>query len=215
MTMMTSDDPRSTRTAGGVPPWFRDQYSALRAGAGPRWEQARATVAPVVADTTHRVRHDLVPAAAQFSTRVAGQALDRSAPLRAQVTDRATATLAAARGQVTPTQIQQLAQSSGKRGHRRFWLVSAVAALGAALGTAAVLWQRSHSQDWVEDDAVHDALDTDADAKANARAAAVDAEFVDDGSDNTGQLRMDDPSDPDGGVTSDDPSSVAHRGNES
>ncbi len=252
--MNTSRDSRLTRAVGGighggesVPPWLRDQYSAVRANAAPRIEQARAAMAPVIADTAHRVRHDYVPAATQFSSRMASEAMERSAPLRAEVADRAAATLAAARGHLTPDQIEQLtrkaadraqyhlqdvgakakdqakatvkaakaaktktaksAKSAKKstRGRRKFWFVGGAAALGAALGTAAVVWQRSHSQDWVEDDAVHNALDPD----------TLDAELVDDGSDNAGQMHVDDPSNPDGGATgtnnaSDSP--VGHRG---
>jgi hypothetical protein len=181
---------------GSVQPWFRDQYQTLRTEAGPRLEQARAVVVPVLTDASHKVRDELVPkvrdelvpkvrdeivpATVQFSTRVADEAMQRSAPLRAELSDRATAALAAARGQVTTAQIEHLNRG---RGHRKLWLIGGAAAAGAALGTAAVLWQRSREQAWVEDDAVNAALSgNDAEVK---QMDAVD---------------RDDPSDPDGGI---------------
>lgn len=113
-----------------------------------------------------------MPAAAQFSSRVADEAVNRSAPLRAELSDRAVAALAGARGQVTAAQIEHLTRS---RGHRKFWLFSGAAAAGAALGTAAVLWQRSRDQAWVEDEAVDTALKA---AEAEARQAeATDLGF--------------------------------------
>lgn len=181
---------------GSVQPWFRDQYQTLRTEAGPRLEHARAVVAPVLTDASHKVRDELVPkvrdelvpkvrdefvpATVQFSSRVADEAMQRSAPLRAELSDRANAALAAARGQVTTAQIEQLNRG---RGHRKLWLIGGAAAAGAALGTAAVLWQRSREQAWVEDDAV------------NAALSGNDAEIKQmDGVD------RDDPSDPDGGA---------------
>ncbi|HXR69526.1 DUF5324 family protein [Actinocrinis sp.] len=183
---------------GAVQPWFRDQYQTLRTEAGPRLEHARAAVVPVLADASHKVRDELVPkvrdelvpkvrdefvpATVQFSSRVADEAMQRSAPLRAELSDRANAALAAARGQVTTAQIEQLNRGR-RRGHRKLWLIGGAAAAGAALGTAAVLWQRSREQAWVEDDAVNAALSTN------------DAEIKQmDGVD------RDDPSDPDGGI---------------
>jgi hypothetical protein len=188
---------------GSVQPWFRDQYETLRTEAGPRLEQARAVVVPVLTDASHKVRDELVPkvrdelvpkvrdeivpATVQFSTRVADEAMQRSAPLRAELSDRATAALAAARGQVTAAQIEQLNRG---RSHRKLWLIGGAAAAGAALGTAAVLWQRSREQAWVEDDAVNAALSgNDAEVK---RMDAVD---------------RDDPSDPDGGSATGDANS--------
>jgi hypothetical protein len=44
-------------------------------------------------------------------------------------------------------------------GHRKLWFIGGAAAAGAALGIAAVVWQRSRYQAWVEDDAVHNAID--------------------------------------------------------
>jgi hypothetical protein len=163
-----------------IQPWLRDHYAALRAEAGPRWEHTRAVVVPVIADTSSKVRNDLVPAATQLSSRVAGEARQRSAPLRAGVSDRAAATLAAARGGVTARQIEQLQH---RHGHRKLWFIGGAAAVGAALGTAAVLWQRSRYRDWIEDDAVHSALDPQ-DAKA----------------DQVNAVNHDDPADPDGGA---------------
>lgn len=142
-----------------VQPWLRDRYVALREGTGPRWEQTRAVVVPVITDTSHKVRDELVPAAAHLSARVAEEALHRSAPLRAEVTDRATATLAAARGQLTAKQLGQLKRRQNGHNRRKLWLIGGAAAAGAALSTAAVLWQRSRYQAWVEDEAVHNALD--------------------------------------------------------
>ena len=188
---------------GSVQPWLRDQYQTLRTEAGPRLEQARAVVVPVLTDASHKVRDDLVPkvrdelmpkvrdeivpATVHFSSRVADEAMQRSAPLRAELSDRATAALAAARGQVTTAQIEQINRG---RGHRKLWLIGGAAAAGAAIGTAAVLWQRSREQAWVEDDAVNAALSAnDAEVK---RMEAVD---------------RDDPSDPDGGAESSSSSS--------
>jgi hypothetical protein len=175
---------------GSIQPWLRGQYETLRTEAGPRVGQARAVVVPVLTDASHKVRDELVPkvrdeivpAAVLFSSRVADEAVHRSAPLRAELSDRANAALAAARGQVTTAQIEQL--NRGRRSHRKLWLIGGAAAAGAALGTAAVLWQRSREQAWVEDDAVNAALsENDAEVK---RMDAVDHDH-------------DDPSDPDGG----------------
>jgi hypothetical protein len=141
-------------------PWLRDQYATLRTETGPRLQHAREVVVPVLADTSQRVRNEVLPAAAHLSSRVAEEAMQRSAPLRAEVTDRAAATLAAARGHVSAAQIEQLQHG---RSHRKFWIISGAAAVGAALGTAAVLWQRSRYQAWVEDEAVHSTLDESAD----------------------------------------------------
>ena len=136
-------------------PWLRDHYAALRAETGPRWRQTRAVVVPVIADTSHKVRDEWMPAAAHLSAHLAEEAAHRSAPLRAEVSDRAAATLAAARGQLSAAQIGQL---NRRHNHRKLWIIGAAAAVGAALGTAAVLWQRSRYQAWVEDEAVHDAI---------------------------------------------------------
>jgi hypothetical protein len=163
-----------------IQPWLRDHYAALRADAGPRWEHTRAVVAPVLADTSNKVRYELVPAAAHLSSRVADEAAQRSAPLRAEVSDRAAATLAAARGGVTARQIEQLQH---KRSHRKLWFIASAAGIGAVVGTAAMVWQRSRYKDWVEDDAVHSALDPE-DAKADRMDTAD----------------HDDPADPDGGI---------------
>ena len=194
---------------GSVQPWLRDQYQTLRTEAGPRLEQARAVVVPVLTDASHKVRDELVPkvrdeivpkvrdeivpATVQFSSRVADEAMQRSAPLRAELSDRANAAFAAARGQVTTAQIEQINHRG--RGHRKLWLLGGAAAAGAAIGTAAVLWQRSREQAWVEDDAVNAALSAnDAEVK---RMDAVD---------------RDDPSDPDGGAESSSSSSGRHSG---
>lgn len=171
-----------------VQPWLRDQYQTLRTGAGPRFVQARAVVVPVLTDASHKVRDEILPATVQFSSHVADEVVHRSAPLRAELSDRANAALAAARGQVTTAQIEHL--KNGRGSHRRLWLIGGAAAAGAAIGTAAVLWQRARDQAWVEDDAVTDALsEKDAEAK---QGDAVD---------------RDDPSDPDGGAA--DPSSTS------
>lgn len=192
------------RTTASVQPWIRDHYAALRAEAAPRLQHTRAVVVPVIMDTSHKVRDDLVPrvrddlvpkvrdeyipAAAQMSSRVAEEAMHRSAPLRAELSDRAAATYAAARGQLNAAQLGQLGQLSQlKRGHkgqnhktnnghshRKLWFIGAAAA-SAALGTAAVLWQRSRYHAWVEDDATQNTMsDTpeptrlnDADPNAN------------------------------------------------
>lgn len=159
---------------GSIQPWLRDQYQTLRTETGPRLEHARAVVVPVLADASQRVRDELVPkvrdelvpkvrdeivpATVQFSSRVADEAMQRSAPLRAELSNRANAAFAAARGQVTSAQIEQLKR---RNGHRKLWLIGGAAAAGAALGTAAVLWQRSREQAWVEDDAVNAALSPD------------------------------------------------------
>jgi len=193
---------------GSVQPWFRDQYETLRTEAGPRLEHARAVVVPVLTDASHKVRDELVPkvrdelvpkvrdeivpATVQFSSRVADEAMQRSAPLRAELSDRANAALAAARGQVTAAQIEQL--NRGRRGHRKLWLIGGAAAAGAALGTAAVLWQRSREQAWVEDDAVNAALSTN-----DAEVKQMDA------------VDRDDPSDPDGGSEANSSSSASGR----
>lgn len=143
-----------------IQPWLRDRYTTLRAEAGPRWQHTRAVVVPVLTDTSHRVRHELMPAAVLLSSRIADEAKHRSAPLRTEVSDRASATLAAARGQVTNAQIEHL-----KRGHphHKFWLLSGAAAASAALGTAAMLWQRSRYHAWAEDEAMQNGNDVDAD----------------------------------------------------
>jgi hypothetical protein len=153
----TSQSQQPQRTS--IQPWLSDRYAALRAETGPRWQHTRAVVVPVLADTSHRVRHELMPAAAQLSSRVAEEAKHRSAPLRAEVSDRASATLAAARGQVTAAQIEHL---NRRHPHRKFWFLSGVAAAGAALGTAAVFWQRSRYHAWAEDEAMQNDADFDA-----------------------------------------------------
>ncbi len=195
---------------GSMQPWLRDQYETLRTEAGPKLEHARAVVVPVLMDASHKVRDELVPkvrdelvpkvrdeyvpATVQFSSRMADEAMQRSAPLRAELSDRAIAALAAARGQVTPAQIEQLTH---RRSHRKLWLIGGAAAAGAAIGTAAVLWQRSREQAWVEDDAVNAALSSN-DAEAQ-RVNAAD---------------HDDPSAPDGGAanSSSTSSSSSNRG---
>jgi hypothetical protein len=154
-------------------PWLRDHYAALRAETGPRWQQTRAVVVPVITDTSHKVRDEYVPAAVQMSARMADEAMHRSAPLRAELSERAAAAFAGARGQLSAAQLAQLgqlkhlkdlkadrkAQSHKNHSHRKLWFITSAAAAGAALGTAAVLWQRSRYQAWVEDDAVHSAMD--------------------------------------------------------
>jgi hypothetical protein len=155
-------------------PWLRDHYAALRAETGPRWQQTRAVVVPVITDTSHKVRDEYVPAAMQMSARMADEAMHRSAPLRAEVAERATAAFAGARGQLSAAQLAQLGQlkhlkdlksdretqsSNNARSHRKLWFITGAAAAGAALGAAAVLWQRSRYHAWVEDDAVHEAMD--------------------------------------------------------
>jgi hypothetical protein len=178
-------------------PWLRDHYAALRAEAGPRLEHTRAVVVPVLVDTSHRVRQDLVPAAGKLSSRVAGEAKQRSAPLRAEMSDRAAATLAAARGGVTAKQIEHLQH---RHGHRKLWFIGGAVAAGAALGTAAVLWQRSRYHDWVEDDAVHSMLDAE-DAK-DAETGHPNPERLNSARSN-GTADHDDPADPDGGAQTD------------
>jgi hypothetical protein len=175
-------------------PWLRDHYAALRAEAGPRLEHTRAVVVPVLADTSHRVRHDLVPAAGKISSRVADEAKQRSAPLRTEMSDRAAATLAAARGGVTAKQIEHLQH---RHGHRKLWFIGGAAVAGAALGTAAVLWQRSRYHDWVEDDAVHSMLDAE-----DAKAGHPNPEQLNSAQSNN-TADHDDPADPDGGVQTD------------
>lgn len=184
------------RTTASLQPWIRDQYAALRAEAGPRLQQTRAVVVPVIMDTSHKVRDDLVPrvrdelvpkvrdeympAAAHMSSRVAEEAIQRSAPLRAELSDRAAATYAAARGQLNAAQLSQLGDLAplkrGRKGkkqkhknnkhtgrnqshsHRKLWFIGGAAAASAAIGAAAVLWQRSRQQPWVEDDATQGAM---------------------------------------------------------
>lgn len=203
----TSHSQPLQRTTTSLQPWVRDRYAALRAEAGPRLQQTRAVVVPVIVDASHKVRDELVPrvrdeyvpVAVQMSARVAGEAMHRSAPLRSGLTDRATATFAAARDQLTAAQLGQLGQlsqlkrSPQNRGkakaqaqnhnghpHRKLWFIGAAAAAGAALGTAAVLWQRSRYQAWVEDDATQNAM-ADApkperpNSAANAKSSGTDA----------------------------------------
>lgn len=181
-------------------PWLSDHYAALRAEAGPRWEHTRAAVVPVLADTSHRVRHDLVPAAGKFSSRMAGEAKQRSAPLRAEMSDRAAAIVAAARGGVTAQQIEHLQHRRGS--HRKLWFIGGAAAVGAALGTVAILWQRSRYHDWVEDDAVHSMLG-DEDAKSSRLDQEPPGDSAQLHSTEHGTVDRDDPADPDGGVETD------------
>jgi len=178
---------QTLQRASSLQPWIRDHYAALRAEAGPRLHQTRAVVVPVIMDTSHKVRDELVPkvrdeyipAAVELSSHMAEEAMHRSAPLRAEVADRAAATLAAARGQLSTAQLAQLGQLSQRQlsqlrqlkpgsknrgrttgtSHRKLWLIGGAAAAGAALGAAAVLWQRSRYQAWVEDDATQSAID--------------------------------------------------------
>jgi hypothetical protein len=186
-------------------PWLRDHYAALRAEAGPRWEHTRAVVVPVLADTSHKVRHDVLPAAAQLSTRVADGAKSRTAPLRAEVSDRAAATLAAAKGGVTARQIEHL-QRRGGHSRRKVWFIGGAAALGAAMGTAAVLWQRARHRDWVEDDAVHGVLEGDGATSADPKPEPLDttspagADMGTDTSADAFHVNHDDPSDADTGL---------------
>ena len=162
------------KRTSSVQPWIRDHYAALRAEAGPRLQQTRAVVVPVIMDTSHKVRDEYVPAAVHLSSRVAHEAADRSAPLRSELSDRAAATFAAARGQLSDAQLGQLGQlsqlkrshknqsrsrSQNGHSHRKLWFIGGAAAAGAALTTAAVLWQRSRYQAWVEDDATQNAMD--------------------------------------------------------
>lgn len=164
----TSQSQQPQRTS--IQPWLRDRYAALRAETDPRWQQTRAAAVPVITDTSHRVRHELMPAAVLLSSRVAEEAKHRSAPLRAEVSDRASATLAAARGQVTAAQIEHLKR---RHPHRKFWFLGGVAAAGAALGAAAMLWQRSRYHAWAEDEAMQNGVDADIDANANSNPAAA------------------------------------------
>lgn len=181
----TSHSQPLQRTTASLQPWIRDHYAALRAEAAPRLQHTRAVVVPVIMDTSHKVRDDLVPrvrdelvpkvrdeyipAAAHISSRMAEEAMHRSAPLRAELSDRAAATFAAARGRLNAAQLGQLGQLSRlKRGHkgqnhkkngrshRKLWFIGAAAS--AAIGTAAVLWQRSRYHAWVEDDATQNAM---------------------------------------------------------
>jgi hypothetical protein len=158
-----------------VQPWIRDHYTAVRDGAAPRWNRTRAVVVPVVVDTTNRVRDDFLPAAAQFSSRIGNEAVIRSAPVRAEAMNRATAVVAAARGQV---RAEQIAKERGNR--RKLLFVLSSTAAGAAAGVAMVIWQRSRSQAWVEDDAVHSTLEGGHDEQASmpersASASATEA----------------------------------------
>ena len=172
MTVKTSIPPSRLTS---VQPWLRDHYAALRDEAGPRWNQTRAVVVPVVIDATHKVREEYVPAAMQLSSRLGAEAMHRSAPLRAEAANRAVATTAAVRGQVRAEQIAKLQR---QHGHRKLWFVLSATAAGAAAGVALVLWQRSRSQDWVEDDAVHTTLEGD----YSAQAASEDPANADAGS---------------------------------
>jgi hypothetical protein len=181
VTKTSHSQPLQHATAS-VQPWIRDHYTALRAEAAPRLQQTRAVVVPVIMDTSHKVRDDLVPrvrdelvpkvrdeyipAAAQMSSRMAEEAMHRSAPLRAELSDRATATFAAARGQLNAAQLGQLGQlKRGHKGqnqknsghsHRKLWFIGAAAT--AAIGAAVVLWQRSRYHAWVEDDATQNTM---------------------------------------------------------
>jgi len=168
VTVKTSIPP-SRLTA--VQPWLRDHYAALRDEAGPRWNQTRAVVVPVVIDATHKVREEYVPAVMQLSSRLSTEAMSRSAPLRAEAANRAIATTAAVRGQVRAEQIAKLQKQHGRR---KLWFMLAATATGAAAGVALVLWQRSRSQDWVEDDAVHTTLEGDYSAEGSAHSSSSD-----------------------------------------
>ncbi len=190
MTKTSHSQPMQQERAS-IQPWLRDRYAALRTQAGPRWQHTRAVVVPVLADTSHRVRDELVPAAMQLSSRVTEEAMHRSAPLRSEVSDRASATLAAARGQVSAAQIERMkTKAKAKRqdrSHRKFWFIGGAAALGAALGTAAVIWQRSRYQAWVDDEAVQ-----------NTISDSAEPERLD--KNNKNKMGHDDPSDPDAGT---------------
>jgi hypothetical protein len=152
---------------------LRDHYAALRDEAGPRWNQTRAVVVPVVIDATHKVRDEYVPAVIQLSSRLSTEAMNRSAPLRAEATSRAVATAAAVRGQVRAEQIAKLQKQHDRR---KLWFMLSAATAGAAAGVALVLWQRSRSQDWVEDDAVQSTLEGDYSAEDSKRASSTDTD---------------------------------------
>jgi hypothetical protein len=171
-------------------PWVRDHYATLREGAAPRLSQTRAVVVPVVNDATHKVRDELLPAAAEMSQRIGTKAMTKSAPARAEAMHRATAVLAAARGQAYAENMAKAQKSSG---HRKLWFMLCATVAGAAAGVALVMWQRSRSQDWVEDDAVHSTLEGDHDSMADAS-----------------PLNTDDPSDPDAGSAATDQSRAEH-----
>lgn len=191
MTVKTSTPPSRLTS---VQPWLRDHYAALREEAGPRWNQTRAVVMPVMIDATHKVRDEYVPAVLQLSSRQSTRAMDRSAPIRAEAANRAIATAAAVRGQVRTEQIAKLQRQHGRR---KLWFVLSATAAGAAAGVALVLWQRSRSQDWVEDDAVHTTLESDHPAQGPMRETPT-------GSDS------DDPSNPDAGPQSSGPRPKHH-----
>jgi hypothetical protein len=129
-------------------------------------------VVPVVIDATHKVRDEYVPAVVELSSRVSSKAMDRSAPLRAEAMNRAVATAAAVRGQVRAEQIEELQKQHGRR---KLWFVLSATVTGAAAGVALVLWQRSRSQDWVEDDAVHTTLEGDYANERPVRDSSSDA----------------------------------------
>jgi Family of unknown function (DUF5324) len=179
---------------GAVQPWIRDHYATLRKGAAPRLSQTRAVVVPVVVDATHRVREELLPAAAEASSRIGTKAMQRSAPARAEAMNRANAVLAAARGQAYA---EKMAKARSSSGHKKLWFMLCATVTGAAAGVALVLWQRSRSQDWVEDDAVHTTLEHN---EHDEHDSMQDASPV----------NADDPSDLDAGAASDQPRTEHH-----
>jgi len=157
-----------------VQPWLRDHYAALRDEAGPRWNQTRAVVVPVVIDATHKMRDEYVPAVVDLSSRLSTEAMNRSAPLRAEAANRAVATAAAVRGQVRAEQIAKLQKQHGRR---KLWFMLSATAAGAAAGVALVLWQRARSKDWVEDDAVQTTLEGDYSAEGSMDSSSTDSEI--------------------------------------
>jgi hypothetical protein len=173
---------------GAMQPWIRDHYAALRNGATPRLNQTRAVVVPVVVDATHRVREELLPAAAEMSSRIGTKAMTKSAPARAEAVHRANAVLAAARGQAYA---EKMAKAQARSGHKKLWFMLCATVTGAAAGVALVLWQRSRSHDWVEDDAVHSTLEGDREHGEHGLST------------DTSSSHSDDPSDPDGGDATD------------
>jgi hypothetical protein len=169
---------------GAMQPWIRERYATLRDGAAPRLSQTRAVVVPAVVDASHRVREELLPAAAEMSSRIGTKAMTKSAPVRAEAKNRATAMLAAARGQAYAEKMAAKAQSHS--GHKKLWFMLCATVTGAAAGVALVLWQRSRSQDWVEDDAVHSTLEGDHESMSDSA-----------------PMNTDDPSDSDAGAATD------------
>jgi Family of unknown function (DUF5324) len=185
-------------------PWVRDHYSSLRAEAGPHWEHTKTVVVPVLEDAAAKVREDYLPAAAEASSRLAAEATRRSAPYRAELASRGVSTLAAVRGQVTAQDVADL-NHRGKGRKRRILGVAAL--LGAATGAGLLLWQRTHSKSWDEDELAQTTL-TDpktpsspqpAQPGPSARPAAAGTRT--NGTGPGASTSDDDPADPDGGTT--------------